>query len=140
MPAKPAEGTVGKDNKVFGFSKYDFKVIVRRFGATCAMFQLGTAFAAWRALRTNDVRARKAEMDLRGMQLVDTIFLTLPVATLQAYIGMSCSAPGSACPGREGFDILLFFQFEVIINRRVTVSKFLNLKDNKDPSLVQKSP
>ena len=109
MPAKPAEGTVGKDNKVFGFSKYDFKVIVRRFGATCAMFQLGTAFAAWRALRTNDVRARKAEMDLRGMQLVDTIFLTLPVATLQAYIGMSCSAPGSACPGREGFDILLFF-------------------------------
>ena len=108
MPPKPTEGTVGKDNRVFGFSKYDFKLMVRRFGAACAMLQLGTAFAAWRALRTNDVRARKAEMDLRGMQLVDAIFLALPVATLQCYIGMSCSAPGAVCPGHEGFDILLF--------------------------------
>ena len=108
MPKKPAKGSVGKDQKVFGFSKYDFKVVVRRFGAACAMLQLGTAFAAWRALRTNDVRARKAEMDLRGMQLVDTIFLTLPMATLQAYIGISCSSPTSVCPGREGFDMLLF--------------------------------
>ena len=109
MPPKPEPGSIAKDQKVFGFSKYDFKVIVRRFGAFCATIQLGTAFAAWRALRTNDVRARKAEMDLRGMQLVDTVFLTLPMATLQAYIGMSCSNPANACPGRDGFDTLLFF-------------------------------
>ena len=107
MPKKPAE--IKKDQKVFGFSKYDFKVVVRRVGAVCATLQLGTAFAAWRALRTNDVRARKAEMDLRGMQLVDTIFLTLPMATLQAYIGMACSSPDTVCMGREGFDSLLFF-------------------------------
>lgn len=109
MPPKPEPGSVGKDQKVFGFSKYDFKRYVRRFGAVCATLQLGTAFAAWRALRTNDLRARKAEMDLRGMQLVDTVFLTLPMATLQAYIGMACSSPANVCPGRDGFDILLFF-------------------------------
>jgi len=34
--------------------------VVRNAGALCAMCQLGTAFAAWRALRTNDLRQRKA--------------------------------------------------------------------------------
>jgi len=47
-------------------------------------------------------------MDLRGMQLVDTVFLLLPVATLQAYVGMKCSSPDLTCPGRSGFDALLF--------------------------------
>ena len=42
------------------------------------------------------------------MQLVDTVFLILPVATLQAYVGMACSSPESQCPGRNGFDALLF--------------------------------
>jgi len=93
--------------RVYGFSKLYFKRVVRNAGALCAMCQLGTAFAAWRALRTNDLRQRKAEMDLRGMQLVDTVFLTLPVATLQAYIGMACSSPDVICPGRSGFDIIV---------------------------------
>jgi hypothetical protein len=44
---------------------------------------------------------------LLGMQLVDTVFLTLPVATLQAYIGMACSSPDVICPGRSGFDIIV---------------------------------
>ena len=97
-----------QQTKVFGFTKLDFKKMVRNLGAICAMCQLGTAFAAWRALRTNDLRQRKAEMDLRGMQLVDTVFLILPVATLQAYVGMACSSPDAYCRGRSGFDVLLF--------------------------------
>ena len=44
----------------------------------------------------------------RGMQLVDTVFSILPAATLQAYVGMACSSPESQCPGRNGFDALLF--------------------------------
>jgi hypothetical protein len=100
MPTKEDIAKYGKNSpKVFGFSKLDFKRMVRNAGALFAMCQLGTAFAAWRALRTNDLRQRKAEMDLRGMQLVDTVFLTLPVATLQAYIGMACSSPDISCPG-----------------------------------------
>ena len=109
MPTKEEVARLGeKQTKVFGFTKLDFKKMVRNAGAVCAMCQLGTAFAAWRALRTNDLRQRKAEMDLRGMQLVDTVFLILPVATLQAYVGMACSSPDIVCPGRTGFDILLF--------------------------------
>jgi len=37
-------------------------------------------------------------MDLRGMQLVDAVFLLLPTATLQAYVGMKCSSPELTCP------------------------------------------
>jgi hypothetical protein len=108
MPEKPAKDDKEANATVFGYTKYDFKVFVRRFGACCAACQLGTAFAAWRALRSHDVRQRKAEMDLRGMQLVDCIFLSLPVATLQCYIGMMCSSPFSSCPDRSGFDYVLF--------------------------------
>lgn len=32
----------------------------------------------------------------RGMRLADTVFLTLPVALLQTWIGMRCSHPGCA--------------------------------------------
>ena len=108
MPEKPAKEDKEANAVVFGYTKYDFKVFVRRFGAVCAACQLGTAFAAWRALRSHDVRQRKAEMDLRGMQLVDCIFLSLPVATLQCYIGMMCSSPFATCPDRTGFDYVLF--------------------------------
>ena len=67
MPSKQEIEKYGKNApKVFGFSKLDFKRMVRNAGALFAMCQLGTAFAAWRALRTNDLRQRKAEMDLRG--------------------------------------------------------------------------
>ena len=73
MPsAKERAELVGKHApRVFGFTKLDFKKMVRTAGAVAAMCQLGTAFAAWRALRVKDLRQRKAEMDLRGMQLVD---------------------------------------------------------------------
>ena len=110
MPTKAEIAKAQKEHqtKVFGFTKIDFKRMVRNAGAVASMCQLGTPFAAWRALRTNDLRQRKAEMDLRGMQLVDTVFLILPVATLQAYVGMACSSPESQCPGRNGFDALLF--------------------------------
>jgi hypothetical protein len=110
MPTKAeiAKAQNEHQTKVFGFTKIDFKRMVRNAGAVASMCMLGTPFAAWRALRTNDLRQRKAEMDLRGMQLVDTVFLILPVATLQAYVGMSCSSPESQCPGRNGFDALLF--------------------------------
>lgn len=93
--------------KIFGFSKTDVKRIIRRFGAVCAAFQLGTAFAASRALYTKDVKQRKITMDLRGMRLVDTVFLTLSMCSLQAYIGISCSSPDNYCPGRVGFDAIL---------------------------------
>lgn len=33
-------------------------------------------------------------MHRRGMRMADTIFLTLPVALLQTWIGMRCSDPG----------------------------------------------
>lgn len=137
MPPKPEPGSEGKQQKVFGFSKYDFKRYVRRFGALCATLQLGTAFAAWRALRTNDLRARKAEMDLRGMQLVDTIFLTLPMATLQAYIGMTCSSPANVCPGRDGFDVLLFFAVAGSITSGTLCFLSLDLHE-KPPTLTWK--
>ncbi|QDZ20824.1 hypothetical protein HOP50_04g33450 [Chloropicon primus] len=93
--------------RIFGFSKTDVKRIIRRFGAVCAAFQLGTAFAATRALYSKDVNQRKIMMDLRGMRLVDTVFLTLSMCGLQAYIGISCTNPDSHCPGRIGFDPVL---------------------------------
>lgn len=60
----------------------------RRIGMVCAFFQLGTAFAALRTLRSDRPdRQRKAYMEMRGMRLVDTVFLTLSVASLQVRDG-----------------------------------------------------
>jgi hypothetical protein len=74
----------------------------------CACFQLGTAFAALRTLRSDRPdRQRRAYMEMRGMRLVDTVFLTLSVASLQCYIGMRCSSEFIHCEGREGFDAWL---------------------------------
>jgi hypothetical protein len=80
MPTpREIEELSGKNaTRVFGFTKLDFKKMVRTAGAVASMCQLGTAFAAWRALRVKDLRQRKAEMDLRGMQLVDTVFSVTP--------------------------------------------------------------
>ena len=103
----PQPSTTEPEVRIFGFSKTDVKRIIRRFGAVCAAFQLGTAFAATRALYSKDVKQRKLTMDLRGMRLVDTVFLTLSMCGLQAYIGISCSNPDSHCPGRTGFDPVL---------------------------------
>ena len=61
MPEKPAKEDKEANAVVFGYTKYDFKVFVRRFGAICAACQLGTAFAAWRALRSHDVRQRSGD-------------------------------------------------------------------------------
>ena len=136
MPTKEEVARLGeKQTKVFGFTKLDFKKMVRNAGAVCAMCQLGTAFAAWRALRVKDLRQRKAEMDLRGMQLVDTVFLLLPVATLQAYVGMKCSSPELVCPGRSGFDALLFLAVLGAITSATLCFVSLDLHE-KPPSLT----
>jgi hypothetical protein len=140
MPSK-AEIEASKQKgvpKVFGFTKVDFKFIVRNAGAVFSMLQLGTAFAAWRALRTNDLRQRKAEMDLRGMQLVDTVFLLLPVATLQAYVGMACSGPRLECPGRDGFDAWLFFAVVGAITSATLCFVTLDLHE-KPPNMTWKT-
>ncbi|GMH36591.1 hypothetical protein BSKO_04464 [Bryopsis sp. KO-2023] len=107
-----SEAMVGKlskdDNvRVYGFSKNDVKRFIRSFGTVCAVFQLGTAFAATRALFSSETRQRVVAMDLRGMRLVDTVFLTLVLSILQVYIGMHCSKPETYCQGREGFDMVL---------------------------------
>ena len=120
---------------MFGFTKLDFKKMVRTAGAVAAMCQLGTAFAAWRALRVKDLRQRKAEMDLRGMQLVDAVFLLLPTATLQAYVGMKCSSPELTCPGRSGFDALLFLAVLGAITSATLCFVSLDLHE-KPPSLT----
>ena len=103
----PQPSSTEPEVRIFGFSKTDVKRIIRKIGAVCAAFQLGTAFAATRALYSKDVNQRKLMMDLRGMRLVDTVFLTLSMCGLQAYIGISCSNPNSHCPGRVGFDPVL---------------------------------
>ena len=44
------------------------------------------------------------------MRLADTVFLTVPVALLQTFLGMRCSAPGQRCHiilGHHHFNILL---------------------------------
>ena len=46
----------------------------------------------------------------RGMRLADTVFLTMPVALLQVWLGMRCSRPGMHCRiflGHQSFNILL---------------------------------
>lgn len=48
-----------------GYSKREKKRLVRRLGVLCAVLQLGTAFAASRALRSTDTRQRKVAMELR---------------------------------------------------------------------------
>lgn len=79
-PPDPKEAV----REVFGYRKYDIKVLLRRMGMVCACFQLGTAFAALRTLRSDRPdRQRRAYMEMRGMRLVDTVFLTLSVASLQ---------------------------------------------------------
>ena len=137
MPTpREIEELSGKNaTRVFGFTKLDFKKMVRTAGAVASMCQLGTAFAAWRALRVKDLRQRKAEMDLRGMQLVDTVFLLLPVATLQAYVGMKCSSPELVCPGRSGFDTLLFLAVLGAITSATLCFVSLDLHE-KPPSLT----
>jgi hypothetical protein len=139
MPTpREIEELSGKNaTRVFGFTKLDFKKMVRTAGAVASMCQLGTAFAAWRALRVKDLRQRKAEMDLRGMQLVDTVFLLLPVATLQAYVGMKCSSPELVCPGRSGFDTLLFLAVLGAITSATLCFVSLDLHE-KPPSLTWK--
>ena len=73
---------------------------VRRAGTAAAALQLGTAFAAARALRASEVRQRAVAMELRGMRLADTVFLTLGVACLNAWAQVRCAAPGTPCaPG-----------------------------------------
>lgn len=44
----------------------------------------------------------------RGMRLVDTVFLTLAAAALQAYVGMRCGKGNAACAHRSGFDPFIF--------------------------------
>ena len=137
MPTAKEQAELSGKNatRVFGFTKLDFKKMVRTAGAVAAMCQLGTAFAAWRALRVKDLRQRKAEMDLRGMQLVDAVFLLLPVATLQAYVGMKCSSPELVCPGRSGFDALLFLAVLGAITSATLCFVSLDLHE-KPPSLT----
>ena len=137
MPTAKEQAELSGKNatRVFGFTKLDFKKMVRTAGAVAAMCQLGTAFAAWRALRVKDLRQRKAEMDLRGMQLVDAVFLLLPVATLQAYVGMKCSSPELSCPGRSGFDALLFLAVLGAITSATLCFVSLDLHE-KPPSLT----
>lgn len=94
---------------IFGYTKDDFKKIIRNIGAVFAAFQLGTAFSAFRALRTKEVKQRQIEMELRGMRFVDTLCLTLSLSLLQVYLGIKCSAPDINCPGRRGFDYILLF-------------------------------
>lgn len=48
-----------------GMRKATFKTWVRRLGTFCAVLQLGTAFAASRALFVSEVRQRLVAMDLR---------------------------------------------------------------------------
>jgi hypothetical protein len=46
----------------------------------------------------------------RGMRLADTVFLTMPVALLQVWLGMRCSRPGVHCHiilGHHNFNILM---------------------------------
>lgn len=68
-----SEDLVGKQKpqrsnqvKVYGFSKDDVKRAIRSVGTVCAVFQLGTAFAALRALFSAQTRQRLVAMDLRG--------------------------------------------------------------------------
>ncbi|CAL8466733.1 g6269 [Coccomyxa elongata] len=86
-----------QEARVHGLRKETFKAWVRRLGTLCAVLQLGTAFVATRALFSSEARQRLVEMDLRGMRLADTVFLTLGVCLLQVYIGMRCVHQTTSC-------------------------------------------
>lgn len=90
-------------------SKASRKALLRFLGSVCALGHMGTVFAALRSLFSSDLRQRQAQMDLKGMRMVDCTFLTMSMAALQAYIGMSCSDPGTRCDGYSGFSALLVF-------------------------------
>jgi len=115
---------------IFGWTKNDVKRLIRRVGAICAIFQLGTAFAALRALRTKDHKKKAAAMDLKGMRLVDTVFLSLAMSGLQAYIGMACSSPEAKCPGRVGFDGILMVSIVASLLSATICFVALDLKDD----------
>ena len=57
--------THGRNCAAAGLKKGTFKKWVRRAGTVCAVLQLGTAFAATRALFSSEARQRLVEMDLR---------------------------------------------------------------------------
>lgn len=59
-----------------GLRKETFKAWVRRLGTLCAVLQLGTAFAATRALFSSEARQRLVEMDLRWAGLLNTGLLS----------------------------------------------------------------
>lgn len=96
----PAESTrssrSGSSGASAGLAKARRQAWVRRLGTAAAAAQLGTAFAAARALRASEVRQRLVAMDLRGMRLADTVFLTLGVAALNAYVTVRCGGAASA--------------------------------------------
>ena len=115
---------------IFGWTKNDVKRLIRRVGAVCAIFQLGTAFAALRALRTKEHKKKAAAMDLKGMRLVDTVFLSLAMSGLQAYIGMACSSPEAKCPGRVGFDGILMVSIVSSLLSATICFVALDLKDD----------
>ena len=115
---------------IFGWTKRDAKRFVRRTGAVCAVLQLGTAFAALRALRTKEHKKKAATMDLKGMRLVDTVFLSLAMAGLQVYIGMACTAPGATCPGRRDFDGMLVVSILASIISSMICFLALDLKED----------
>ena len=115
---------------IFGWTKNDVKRLIRRMGAVCAIFQLGTAFAALRALRTKEHKKKAAAMDLKGMRLVDTVFLSLAMSGLQAYIGMACSSPEASCPGRVGFDGILMVSIVSSLLSATICFVALDLKDD----------
>eukprot|EP00232_Nephroselmis_pyriformis_P013797 CAMPEP_0182897760 /NCGR_PEP_ID=MMETSP0034_2-20130328/27085_1 /TAXON_ID=156128 /ORGANISM="Nephroselmis pyriformis, Strain CCMP717" /LENGTH=521 /DNA_ID=CAMNT_0025031697 /DNA_START=194 /DNA_END=1756 /DNA_ORIENTATION=- len=82
-----------------------YHVQMKVLGVVCAMFQLGTVYAALRALHTKEALQRKKHMDFLGMRLVDMMVQTLPQICLQVFLGISTDA---LAPGRPNFDMVLF--------------------------------
>ena len=59
---------------------------------------------------TKSVTTLSMTLSRRGMRLADTVFLTMPVALLQVWLGMRCSRPGEHCHiilGHHNFNILM---------------------------------
>ncbi|KAK9866535.1 hypothetical protein WJX84_010315 [Apatococcus fuscideae] len=96
------------ERRMLGLSKERRRTLIRQLGTVCAVFQFGTAFAAARALRSSPDRQRLVAMDLRGMRLADSCFLTLGVNILQIYVGIRCGRPDIVCRYHHpGFDFWL---------------------------------
>ncbi|KAK9916442.1 hypothetical protein WJX75_002644 [Coccomyxa subellipsoidea] len=72
--------------RVHGLRKETFKKWVRQLGTLCAVCQLGTAFAAIRALFSSEARQRLVEMDLRSYQLELASFFMYRLAELSARV------------------------------------------------------